>query len=132
MKNIEINVGKLSANEEVQKEVYLYVKEAGKNENIIASVKGTNFEEKTTNSKSISTKERNIAIIRLTNNYQYVFVGETKSYGIYLCDGNGLKNVKVEMQVPEGMEFVDATAYDYDNDEQAIQQRFYIIIIQEN
>lgn len=98
----------------------MYVKEAGKNENIIASIKGTNFEVKTTNSKSISTKERNIAIIRLTNNYQYVFVGETKSYGIYLCDGNGLKNVKVEMQVPEGMEFVDATAYDYDNDEQAI------------
>ena len=120
VKNIEINVGKLSANEEVQKEVYLYVKEAGKNENIIASIKGTNFEVKTTNSKSISTKVRNIATIRLTNNYQYVFVGETESYGIYLSDKNELKNVKVEVQIPEGMEFVDATAYDYDNDEQAI------------
>ena len=115
-----LNIGTIEKNSTKQVTFALYIKESNKTSNVSLSLEGSNIETIQTNTLNIKTKDKLLEEFKLYENQGSINIGESFSYTLSVDKSadKELNNAKVKIDIPDGIKFNYAVAYDY-NDEEA-------------
>ena len=114
VKNIEIEVGKIEKEKSTKTEFLLYAKDEN-NSSIKAKISSSNFAEIESNEKNVNVKKSVLSML-LTNSKKDTFENDYNGFVLTFETQEKVSNVKAKMNIPTGIEFVSASAYDYVED----------------